>query len=149
MLRIAGFTYVYFAEDFCSGVPFSRVNGESWSSARRRPRRRFDTALARFDSALAQPGLVNDDGTITNLATVGRARALLDLGLFAEAAAAVSAVPTEFTYVTEHSDSPLRLQNAIFDYTNQGLWSLSDQEGGVGLAYRSAEDPRVPVDRPR
>ena len=92
MLTLAGFTYVYFAEDFCSGVPFSKVVRRfSGLTAPPRPRPRcYDTALARFDSALAQPGLADDDGTITNLATVGRARALLDLGLFAEAAAAAS-----------------------------------------------------------
>src|SRR5204863_6222700 len=106
----------------------------------------LDTALARFDSALAHPGLSVDDGTITNLALVGRARTLLDLGLFAEAAAAASAVPTEYQYVTEHSASPLRLQNAIWSYTDQGLWSVSDVEGGVGLPFISAVDARVPVD---
>ena len=51
---------------------------------------------------------------IADLASVGKGRALLDLGLFAEAAAAVAVVPTEFQYVTEHADSPLRLQNAIY-----------------------------------
>lgn len=147
MLSIAGYTYVYFAEDFCSGVPFSRINGDSLVfGTPQTTTQMLDTALARFDSALAHPGLVNDDGTITNLAMVGRGRALLDLGLFTEAAAAVSAVPTEYQYVTEHSDSPLRLQNAIWSYTDQGLWSVSDQEGGVGLPYISAVDPRVPVD---
>ena len=147
MLSIAGYTYVYFAEDFCSGVPFSRINGDSLVfGTPQTTTQMLDTALARFDSALAHPGLVNDDGTITNLAMVGRGRALLDLGLFTEAAAAVSAVPTEYQYVTEHSDSPLRLQNAIWSYTDQGLWWVSDQEGGVGLPYISALDPRVPVD---
>jgi hypothetical protein len=47
-------------------------------------------------------------------------------------------------YANEHADSPLRLQNAIWSYTNQGLWSLSDFEGVVGLGFRTAADPRVP-----
>jgi hypothetical protein len=106
----------------------------------------FETAVAKFDSALAQPGLALDDGTITNLAAVGLARALVDLGQFPQAAAAVADVPTDFQYVTEHAGSPLSLQNAIWSYTDQGLWSVSDQEGGNGLPYISAEDPRVPVD---
>ena len=75
---------------------------------------------------------------------MGRARALLDLDRFAEAADAVADVPTEFVYATEHSDSPQKLQNAIWSYTNSGLWSVSDLEGEVGLPYRSANDPRVP-----
>jgi hypothetical protein len=147
MLSIAGYSYVFFAETFCSGVPFSRVNGDSLIfGTPLTTTQTLDTALARFDSALAHPGLSADDGTITNLALVGRARTLLDLGQFADAAAAASAVPTEYQYVTEHADSPLRLQNAIWSYTDQGLWSVSDAEGSVGLPFISAVDPRVPVD---
>jgi starch-binding outer membrane protein, SusD/RagB family len=145
MLAVAGFTYVYFGEDFCSGVPFSRQAGDtSVFGAPQTTTQTFQLAVAKFDSALAEPGLSADDGTITGLAAVGRARALLDLGLFDDAAAAVADVPTDFAYVTEHADAPLRIQNAIFVYTNQGLWSLSDFEGGNGLGYVTAEDPRVP-----
>src|SRR5689334_15369866 len=147
MQSIAAFTYVYFGEDFCSGVPFSRVNGDSTTFGQPQTTDQiFESALAKFDSALAHPGLVNDDGTITNLALVGRARALLDLGRFDEAAAAVADVPTDFQYVTEHAEAPLQIQNAIWAYTNQGLWSVADQEGGAGLPYISAQDPRVPTD---
>ena len=147
MQAIAGFTYVYFGEDFCSGVPFSKQVGDS--SVFGGPNTTteiYEMALAKFDSALAHPGLSADDGTITNLATVGRARTLVDLGRFAEAVAAVSEVPTDLVYANEHADSPLRLQNAIWSYTNQGLWSVADLEGGTGLPFRSAEDLRVPVD---
>ncbi len=77
---------------------------------------------------------------------MGRARALLDLGQYVDAAAAAAAVPTDFRYDTEHADSPQRLQNAIWSYTNGGLWSVSDAEGGNGLPYISALDPRVGVD---
>jgi hypothetical protein len=147
MLSVAGFAYIYFAEDYCSGVPFGHAVGDSLVFGKPlTTTEMFDTALARFDSALAHPGLIGDDGTITNLAQVGRARALVGLGQFAEAAAAVTDVPTEFVYATEHSDSPQLLQNAIWAYTNQDLWSVADLEGGVGLPFRTAEDPRVPVD---
>ncbi|MFL5495669.1 MAG: RagB/SusD family nutrient uptake outer membrane protein, partial [Gemmatimonadales bacterium] len=145
MQSIAGFTYLYFGEDFCSGVPFSKVRGDTLTFGQPETTTEiFTTALAKFDSALAQPGLANDDGSITNLALVGRARALLDLAQYTEAADAVAAVPTDFAYLTEHADSPLKLQNAIWSYTNSGLWSVSDLEGEVGLPYRSANDPRVP-----
>jgi hypothetical protein len=132
MQSIAGLTYVYFGEDFCAGVPFSRTSGDSLIfGLPQTTQATFETALAKFDSALAHPGLSQDDGTITNLALVGRARALLDLGRYAEAAAAVSAVPTDFQYVSEHAESPLQIQNAIWVYTNQGLWSVADQEGYI------------------
>lgn len=144
MQSLAGFTYLYFGENFCSGVPFSRVSGDSlvFGSPQTTPQI-FGLALSKFDSALAQPGLAFDDGTITNLAAVGRGRALLNLDSFPQAAAAVAAVPTDFVYATEHAESPVRLQNAIWSYTNGYLWSVADSEGVVGLPYRSAEDPRV------
>jgi hypothetical protein len=146
MQSISGYGYLYFGEDFCSGVPFGRVRGDTLTFGQpQTTKATFESALAKFDSALAHPGLSGDeDGSITNLALVGRARALLDLGRYAEAASAASAVPTEFQYVTEHADSPIKLQNAIWSYTNSGLWSVSDLEGEVGLPFRTADDPRVP-----
>jgi starch-binding outer membrane protein, SusD/RagB family len=147
MLSLAGFTYVYFGEDFCSGVPFGRVRGDTITFGQAQTTTEtYTAALAKFDSALAHPGLANDDGTITNLALVGRARVLLDLGQYTDAAAAAAQVPTDFRYDTEHADSPTRLQNAIWSYTNSGLWSVADAEGGNGLPFISAVDPRVPVD---
>ncbi|MGH7527052.1 MAG: hypothetical protein ACREMX_10145 [Gemmatimonadales bacterium] len=147
MLAVAGFTYIYFAETYCSGVPFGRTSGDSLIfGTPQTTAEMFDTALARFDSALAHPGLAGDDGTITGLAQVGRGRALLGLGRFADAALAVAAVPTEFVYETEHADSPVRLQNAVWSYSDGGLWSVADLEGDVGLPYRTAADSRVPVD---
>jgi hypothetical protein len=145
MLTLAGFTYVLFGESFCSGVPFSRLDGEEVTfGAPQTTDEMFQTAVARFDAALAEPGTVEEESQeIAYLASVGKGRALLDRGLFAEAAAAVADVPSEFQYVTEHADSPLRLQNAIYSYSVGWLWSVSDEEGGAGLPYRTAEDPRV------
>ncbi len=146
MLSLAGFTYLYFGESFCSGVPFSRLQGDQIVYGEPQTTdEMFQTAVARFDAALAEPGVVaEEEPQITYLAAVGKGRALLDRGLFADAAAAVAGVPTEFQYVTEHADSPLRLQNAIYSYSIGWLWSVSDLEGDVGLPFRTAEDPRVP-----
>jgi hypothetical protein len=149
MYSLAGYTYLFFGESFCSGVPFGSVQADTLVFGQpQTTTQTFETALARFDAALAHPGLGQDDGTVTNLAAIGRARALLDLGRteadFQEAAAAVADVPTDFQYVTEHAESPQRLQNAVWSYSTGFLWSLSDQEGGVGLQYLTAEDPRVP-----
>jgi hypothetical protein len=146
MLSLAGFTYLYFGETFCSGVPFSHLEGDQVVYGEPQTTdEMFQTAVARFDAALAEPGTVaEEEPEITYLAAVGKGRALLDRGLFTEAAAAVVDVPTEFQYVTEHADSPLRLQNAIYSFSVGWLWSVADQEGDVGLPYRTAEDPRVP-----
>lgn len=146
MLSLAGFTYLFFGESFCSGVPFSRLEGEEVVFGDPQTTDgMFQTAVNQFDAALAEPGTVAEETQeIAYLASVGKGRALLDRGFFTEAAAAVAAVPTEFQYVTEHADSPLRLQNAIYSYGVGFFWSLSDAEGGAGLPFRSADDPRVP-----
>jgi len=150
MLALAGFTYVFFAEDFCSGVPYSSVdeNGEQVFGPSRTTDETLGLAIARFDAALAHGGIAADP-TIGFLAAVGKGRALVDRGLYAEAAAAVQAVPTEFEYVTEHDPSPLSLANAVAVFgisESGGSISVSNVEGGTGLPYRAAADPRVPFD---
>ncbi len=152
VLSLAGFSYVMFGEDFCSGVPFSRLDGDTIAfGTPQTTTEMFNSAVERFEAALAEPGVANEEaneGTtdITNLAAVGKGRALLNLGDFAGAAAAVVDVPTDFAYFSEHADAPLRIQNAIYNYSTGGLWSLSDLEGGVGLPFRTAEDPRIPFE---
>ena len=146
MQSLTGFTYIYFGESFCSGVPFSRLEGEEVVFGDPQTTdQMFAAAVSQFDAALAESGTVAEESQeIAYLASVGKGRALLDRGFFTEAAAAVAAVPTEFQYLTEHAESPLRLQNAIYSYSVGFLWSVSDAEGGAGLPFRAAEDPRVP-----
>jgi hypothetical protein len=143
MLSLEGFTYLYFAEDFCSGVPIGHLAGDSLIGGNALTTAQlYDTALARFDSALAHPA-VSDDPSIEGLARVGRARTLLDQGESAAAATAVEGVPTDFQYVTEHANSPDILVNGIFAASMSEV-SVADQEGENGLPYRTADDPRVP-----
>lgn len=146
MLSLAGFAYIYLGEAYCSGVPVSRLEGDSIVFGTPQPTADiFRTAVARFDAALAEPGTILEESQeIFYLASVGKARALLDLDDFTGAAASVAGVPTDFQYVTEHAESPPRLQNAVFTYSTGFLWSVSDQEGGVGLPYQTAAYPRVP-----
>ena len=145
MFAVAGYSYISLAENFCSGIPVSAVQGDTIAFGTPETTQQiFERAIARFDAALAHPAIGED---VLGLATIGKARALLDRGIgtdVADAAALVADVPTEFQYVTEHSESPQRNRNAIFQYGQDFLWSLSDLEGGSGLPFRSAEDPRVP-----
>jgi starch-binding outer membrane protein, SusD/RagB family len=146
MLAIAGFTYILLAEDFCSGIPVSRVVndqivfGEQLTTAQV-----FDTAIARFNAALAHPSIAPGD-PIHSLASVGLGRALVNRGLFPEAAAAVAAVPTDFVYATEHATTPTALHNGVFEAINNGEFGVEDREGGVGLDWISAQDLRVTGD---
>jgi hypothetical protein len=150
MLSLAGFTYIYFGEDFCSGVPFSRAQGDSLVFGPSiSTQEMFQRAVAKFDSALAHPATAANL-EMANLAAVGKGRALLNMDSFPQAAQAVLGVPTEFQYLTEHDPAPLSLSNAIFVYgtsdatSDGGSISVADVEGTTGLPYRSAVDPRVP-----
>ena len=149
---LAGLTYVFAGENYCSGVPFSTafpatVYGQPLTTSEI-----FTTAIERFDSAMAYL-TATDTATVTrlNLARVGKARALLNrggAGDYAAAAAAVAAVPINFVYNTSHSIASNRQRNGVFSFTWQNKrFSVADAEGTNGLNYRTALDPRVGVDR--
>jgi len=146
MLALAGFSYIFLAEDFCSGIPVSRiVNDAIEYGVPLTTMQVFDTAVARFNAALAHPSIVAGD-PIHSLASVGLGRALLNQGLFAEAAAAVAAVPADFIYETEHATTPAALHNGVYEAFSNGNFGVFDQEGTNGLPYVSAEDIRVTGD---
>ncbi len=146
MLSLAGLTYIFMAEDFCSGIPVSRVVDDQIVFGQPLTTMQvFDTAVARFNLALSHPSIVPGD-PIHSLASVGLARALLNQGLFAEAAAAVATVPPEFIYETEHATTPAALHNGVFEAFNNGEFGVLDLEGTNGLPYVSAEDLRVTGD---
>ncbi len=152
---LAGFTYVFAGENYCSGVPFSAsfpvvVYGVPLTTPEI-----FAVAIERFDSAMTYL-LPSVDTTalarqLLSLARVGKGRALLDRGEagdYAAAAAAVASVPLNFVYATTHSLASDRQRNGIFAFTWQNKrFSVADAEGTNGLNFRTALDPRVQVDR--
>jgi starch-binding outer membrane protein, SusD/RagB family len=143
MLSLSGFTYVMFAEDFCSGVPVSRVVNDTISYGDQLTTTQvLDTAIVRFNAALAHPSIAAGD-PIFSLASVGLARALLNEGRFAEAAAAAQNVPADFLYETQHAASPSSLQNSVNLAWSQGNFGTEDAEGGNGLNWITANDSRV------
>jgi hypothetical protein len=142
MYAVSGLVIEILGELFCSGIPFSSTlsgsveYGQPLSTADV-----FALAGEKFDLATSKAA---GDATVTQLAAVGKGRALLNAGQFAQAAQAVAAVPTSFSYSTNHAESPFRVQNLmkgfIFDFD---YLSVSDQEGTNGLNFASANDPRV------
>lgn len=157
VLNLAGFTYILFAESYCSGQPFSSIDeggnivfGDPLSTDEV-----FDLAIARFQEALTLAGAITDaeeKALQENLARVGLGRAYLGQGDYAAAAAAVASVPDDFLYEVEHSDNSAREVNGVFVFNNVSYrWSVSDYEGGgdaasgEGLPFITADDPRVPV----
>lgn len=151
VLSLAGFTYILAGENYCSGVPFSRLT-DAGTTEYGQPLPRdsiFQRALAAFTQAAAK---VTDtlpvSVRIANLAKVGRGRALLNLGRYADASAAVQGVPADFRYDIESSDNSGRQQNGLFALVDLGRrYTMSDAEGGNGLDFLSARDPRAPYIR--
>jgi len=145
MLALSGFTYLFFAENWCSGIPFSRANADG-STTFGQPLttvQMLDTALARFGLALTAATNAGD-ADLADLARVGQGRARLDQGNFTAAATAVAGVPDEFVYLVTYSLNSARQQNGVFNanVANE-RYSVADVEAGVGLPYRSAGDPRI------
>ncbi len=148
--NLAGYTYIFFAENFCSGVPFSSVNDDG-SISYGEPETRaeiLDQAQTHFEAALT---IAADAGSAEqmNLAKVGLGRVLADRGrsFLSEAASAVAGVPTEFEYVIYHS--PTSISNGVWSVVNETEhYSVSPPEGMTaegtnGLNFRA--DPRVPT----
>jgi len=142
MKLFEGYTHLALGEGFCSGIPFSELTpeGELDLQSAGTPvstQQVFEDAVVRFDAAIGIDGS-ND------AARVGKGRALVNLGRYAEAAQAVSSVPTSFLRVIPHSANTGDQENPIFNLQSNGRYSLSDMEGGNGLPFRSAQDPRIP-----
>ncbi len=139
-------------ELFCNGVPLSTVNDDAPEAATLVTNQQlFQRAIGQADSALAVLGTTAADQNFRYLARVAKARAQVNLGQFDQAAATVGAggdgagsvaVPTSWQYAVEFSQTTL--VNTIFDWmVNTGNFGPSDREGGNGLDFRSARDPRV------
>ncbi len=161
VLNLAGYVYVFFAETWCSGVPVSSVSSTGDVFTYGVPlttTELLDTAIARFDAASAAatalPGTGATRATQIRLAALGKARALLDTGDAAGAAALVTSalVPTSFNYVVQHTENTTRENNGVFNgNVTFERYSVADREGINGLETRTATgaifDPRTPWER--
>lgn len=142
-LALAGYSYILLAEHFCSGVPVSTLTdaGGVEFGPPLTTEQLLAEAIERFDAAIAAS---DADTPEEYLAMVGKARALLDLDRPADAAAVAAGVPSDFVFEVEHSDNTARQENGVFAYVNiQERWTVANAEGGNGLPYRAAADPRV------
>jgi hypothetical protein len=139
MLAVRGFFELILAEDYCPGVPLNDlvderiVFGEPTTTAQL-----LEHAIAGFDSALA---LAADSVRIADLARVGKARALLNLGQFDSAGTTAASVLAGFVWEAEFG--PGGPQNRGLVFTRGSQISVADHEGGNGLGFVSAADPRV------
>jgi hypothetical protein len=144
---LAGFAYVLLAEDYCNGVPTSKVNDDGTFSygAPQTGRQLLTAAVAKFDSAITIAS-ANGGETALELARIGKGRALLDLNQPAQAAAAVAQVPSSFNYSIQHDDNTGRQTNALFAFNYlEGRFAVGDKEGTNGLPFVTLNDPRAPI----
>jgi hypothetical protein len=142
MLAYAGFTYVGFGENYCSGVPFSETIDSILYGEPLTTTQMFEQAVAHFDAAIGHPAAGTD---IEYLARIGKGRALLSLNQASAAATAVQPVPDDWVFYNHHSNTEGRTRNGIYHLNYEaGRWSVAEGEGGNGLAFRSGGDPRVP-----
>jgi starch-binding outer membrane protein, SusD/RagB family len=158
VLDYAGYSYLMFAEYYCDGVPFSTLNTTNGAITYGQPLTRREirqVALAKFDSALslgaaavaadnAAGNSTAIDSEVIYLARVGAARTLMDSNDYASAATIAATVPAGFQYLVENStNNPIQF-NGIWNYNVAGsFFGVGDFDGGTGLGFVSAQDPRV------
>jgi len=146
LYAIEGYSELLLADVFCSGIPLSTVdyNGDYTYAPGSTTSEVYQHAATFFDSATA---IVSDSARVLNLARVGKARALLELGRYTEAAQTVAAVPDGFRYGEAYAATQVASGAANFALVTPGTppWfaSVSDREGTNGLDYRSSGDPRT------
>jgi hypothetical protein len=146
MRALEAMTLVMLGEAYCASAPISNV-AEDGSFEFGEPQ----SSAATLQQAAALAGSVSG-----NLAAVIEGRALLSLGQYSAAAAAVAGVPDDFVHYLQHSVSGA--QNGVWTLGDQRRYSIPNGEGGNGIMYRDigtqyaadqttvlvAGDPRMP-----
>jgi hypothetical protein len=142
VLALNGLTYILFAENYCGAVPVSIQNpdGTFTFGGPESTNALLDSAISKFDQALAVQGTPLTTA-FRSLAQVGRGRALLNKGDFANAALAVAGVSTTFQYNYLHSETTARQNNGTWSLTvSVGRFGEANIEAGVGLPYQTDGD---------
>lgn len=145
LYALKGYVYVVLSELYCSGISFSSLQGPNQTlvySAGLSQTEMLNTAVTLFDSADAY---ATDSVRIQGLVAVGRGRAYLDLGDYANAKSSVSAVQTSFHYDLTYGATSW--SNYFSDVTSGNgfgvLFFIADREGQHGLDYLSSGDVRM------
>jgi len=143
LFALRGFIILQMAEDMCPGFPINDVSPDnlplysgpySYTAA-------VQYALAQLDSALVHG---RDSTRFTHFARIVKGRALLDLGQYAVADTVVLPVPTSFTYKTE--GAPTAGNIFCWGCNDYGYPTpVGNREGGNGIPFVSAQDPRLPT----
>jgi hypothetical protein len=159
---IMGYSEMLLAELFCNGAPLGETkNGQFTLGTPKTNQEIFAVALSHLDSAIASAVVVAGNlradtllaASIKNAASVAKGRVLVNMARFSDAAAAVAAVPTSYTYNVTFSQPT----------NDNNVWGLAGQvstrarfvvgdsfdiQGTLknALPFASAKDPRVPAE---
>lgn len=155
-----GFAEMQMAQDFCNGIPLSRLEGDDVVGGEPLTVDEvFRRAIASYDSAIA---LATDDddeaAEIRRAAMIGKARALLGINdntnaPIEAAAALVDTIPLEFAY--QHTFAITSGDNILWSQpASSRRYTVGDSlEGNArdlrvlnALPFFSAQDPRLPVE---
>jgi starch-binding outer membrane protein, SusD/RagB family len=131
----AGFSLTLLGEGMCSAA----VN----LSAEMTPAQLFAEAKTRFDKAVTAATTANDAATL-NLAILGRARVLLDLGDKVNAGIDAAKIPATFVANVTTDATNVRRQNFAFLAVNQSFWATVDPSFR-NVLLDGNPDPRVAV----
>jgi hypothetical protein len=137
-LAYAGYSLVLLGEGFCSAtISNIELDGTLTYGTEMTPAQILAAAEERFTRAVAQPGISTAD---KNLALLGRARARLDQGRYAEARADAALIPAGFLVNVTGSGTSSRRQNRVWAQN-----ATNNNSTTIGERYRGLADPRVPV----
>ena len=114
----AGYSYLLLGESMCQ-VVFDGGSAQPPDAA-------FALAVARFDQTIQQ-----GSSEYQNLARVGKARALLDMGQLAEASAAAASVPSGFSFTVPYSNAEAVTRNKAWEM------NIRDADVTIGTTYRN------------
>lgn len=154
MYMVMGFMEATLAQNFCNGIPLGEtVDGVPQYTDPLTTTQVYTTAIARFDSALTALGTdASAQGThVRNAILISKARAQVNLGQFAAAAATVAGVPTAYQYLITHSQTTV--SNGWWSMvTSAKRYTVGDSFDVTGvirnhIPFASANDPRVKVNR--
>jgi starch-binding outer membrane protein, SusD/RagB family len=130
----AGYSLTLLGEGMCSAA----IN----LGPEQTPAQLFALAISRFDTAVDAATRAADDPTL-DLALLGRARAKLDAGDLAGAAADAALIPDGFEYDFSADAINTRRQNPIWSATKSNF--LMTVEQPYEILYETTGDPRVAV----
>lgn len=153
---VEAFTVVLLAEQYCSGVPLTEMpfEGELIYTDGYSTNELLERSLVLFDSALE---LVHDSTPLLTFARVGKGRALLNLGRYAEAEAAVADVNVNDRYSIGYTSSSPSGSALTFPFWTGSIsgndpllsYRITNFEGRNGIEWMAShprlQDPRVPV----